>query len=131
MRRYAISGLALTVLVLGGCGSAPTRVGLDPDVEYVEPVASVVYTPPTTTIVPAPPTTTVITPAATAVVQTPGSVAAADPAIVPAPTEITTIPAHRRPPPWSPRPAPPLFLRRGRWSFPHRAPLWYLSRARS
>ena len=54
MRRYAISGLALTVLVLGGCGSAPTRVGLDPDVEYVAPVASVVYAPPTTTIATAP-----------------------------------------------------------------------------
>jgi hypothetical protein len=39
------------------------------------------------------PATTVITPAAIAVVQTPGSVAAADPAIVPIPTEMTTIPA--------------------------------------
>jgi hypothetical protein len=70
MRRYAISGLALTIAVLGGCSTAPTRVGLDPDVEYVEPAARVVYAPPTTAIPAAPATTTVITPAASAVVQT-------------------------------------------------------------
>jgi hypothetical protein len=84
MRRYAISGLALTVLVLGGCSSAPTRVGLDPDVEYVAPVASVVYASPTTT---APATTTVIAPATTTVVQTP-----AETTTIPAPAT-TVVPA--------------------------------------
>jgi hypothetical protein len=84
MRRYAISGLALTVLVLGGCSSAPTRVGLDPDVEYVAPVASVVYASPTTT---APATTTVIAPATTTVVQTP-----AETTTIPAPAT-TVLPA--------------------------------------
>jgi hypothetical protein len=40
MKRYAITGLVLTVAAIGGCSSAPTRVGLDPDVEYVEPAAA-------------------------------------------------------------------------------------------
>ena len=138
MKRYAISGLALTVAVLGGCSTAPTRVGLDPEVEYVAPAARVVYAPPTTAITTAPATTTVIAPAATAVVQTPGSVAAANPAIVAAPDRNNhqSRPGHHR----GRRarhdrdsaPAPPSFLRRGQWSFPHRARRpSYLPRARS
>ncbi len=92
MRRYAISGLALTVLVVGGCSTAPTRVGLDPDVEYVEPASRVVYASPTTT---APATTTVIAPAATTVVQTPAettTIPAPATTVVPAPGT-TVIPA--------------------------------------
>jgi hypothetical protein len=90
MRRYAISGLALTVLVVGGCSSAPTRVGLDPDVEYVEPVARVVYASPT-----APATTTVVAPATTTVVQIPAettTISAPATTVVPV-TGATVVPA--------------------------------------
>ena len=79
MTRYVISGLALALVVFGGCTSA-NEARLEPDVEMVLPAPSVVYAPPSHTVY-------ALAPASTTVIAAPTTTG------MPVPAAVVTTPA--------------------------------------